>query len=169
MSRELKFRAWDGMNMYDHVLPFQWDFVLNAMAHKCVASTGPGLLGSVGDTALFEIEGYRFKEIMEFTGLKDDDDIDIYQDDIVAIEYDRSWEERERERETDTDQVQARRKAVGVVKWNEHSTGWILETKSPMSVNDRGTVMTSIIHGPDGSRKVLGNIHQHKHLLDGKV
>jgi uncharacterized phage protein (TIGR01671 family) len=108
--------------------------------------------------------GYTYKRD-QLTGLKDDDGVDIYEHDIVAIEYDRSREEIERERETDTDQEHARRKTSGVVKWNDHGTGWILETKSSMSVNDRGTVMTSIIHGPDGSRKILGNIWKNPELL----
>lgn len=93
---------------------------------------------------------------MEFTGLLDINGNEIYEGDIVRILYDTRSEFDGGDRRT--------RPAVGYVSWNDHSTGWVIICKSEMSVNEEGTVMTSITHGPWGEREVIGNIHQNPEL-----
>jgi hypothetical protein len=100
-------------------------------------------------TDWFEVDP---ETVGQFTGLLDRFAKEIFEKDIVAITYDRSFEDRENEEDH-------RSPAIGSVEWNPHGTGWIIETQSPMSVNERGTVMTSIIHGPDGFREVIGSTY----------
>lgn len=94
---------------------------------------------------------------MQFTTLLDKNGKEIYADDIVKISYDFIVDEEDNE--------VLRNYVTGVVSWNDHSTGWVIKCKSPMSVTPDGLVMTSIIHGPAVEREIIGNVHQNPELL----
>ena len=84
--REIKFRAWTKKNeMQYNVVPFQWDYVIDRMWHRCIESNGSGILGSDGTEAKFEVGGLAIEEgnIMQFTGLKDKKEQDLWEGDIV--------------------------------------------------------------------------------------
>jgi uncharacterized phage protein (TIGR01671 family) len=70
--------------MIYNVVPWQWDFCLTTMSHRCVAGGRP--FGG-GDEATFEIPGYAFKEINQFIGLSDKKGREIFTDDIIKIEH----------------------------------------------------------------------------------
>lgn len=159
--RTLKFRAFTREGkMINNVTPFTWDFCIGLMWHKCIASNGIGVLGSGGTEATFEVGGFSIVDghLMQFTGLHDKNKKEIYGGDIVSIKYDARTE--------DDDGTPLNYGAsIGFVDWDDHSTGWILRVKSVMSVVPEGTVMTSLIHGRNGEREVIGNIHQNPELL----
>jgi len=145
MNREIKFRAWDEENKTMHDLVGFLSFKEFTEIH-------------------YGASGYKIFQpnkivLLQYTSLKDKNDKEIYKGDIISIKYARSSEDIE-------NCVDNRTPCIGFVTWDEYSTGWIIETRSPLSSNGRGTVMTSIICNGDGEREVIGNIYEHKHLLE---
>lgn len=87
--RELKFRAWTkAKKMQYGIVPFQWDYCISTMSHKCIGSNGPGFLGSGGTEAKFEVSGYSIIDgvLMQFTGKCGFNKKDLYEGDIVFYE-----------------------------------------------------------------------------------
>lgn len=137
--REIKFRAWDDGRMFQ---------VKDGSDPQCSEyELLRKLFGMIREDAI----------VMQFTGLLDKNGREIYEGDHVKISYDIPEDENGNQK--------PRTYAYGTVVWDEHSTGWVIECKSRMSVNDRGTVMTSIIHGAHGEREVIGNIYQNQNPI----
>lgn len=90
-QREFKFRAWHEATkkMYYNIVPWQWDFVIDTMFHRCVESTGSGILGSGGISMKSEVPAVRFDVLMQLTDTKSYKDgivcpkPEIYEGDIV--------------------------------------------------------------------------------------
>lgn len=104
------------------------------------------------------------KTICQFTGLHDKNGKEIYQDDVIRILYS-DWASKDENDPRTLEQYLIDKSTVGYVAWDEHNTGWVVMVKSKYSVNDDGTVMSSIIHGTHGFREVIGNRFENPELL----
>ena len=162
--RELKFRAWDGEIMHYDIVPWQWDFVISRSWHKCEKSTGSGILGSGGKTGEFLVPGIYFKELMEFIGVKDKNNKDIYEDDIVV-----AWSEGVK----GTFRIKWRQEGspcwVLYPAWNSKKMWHIaatLHAPGKQFISVEGEISTTKKEGYfDDGLEVIGNIHQNPDLL----
>jgi hypothetical protein len=136
MKRERKDRAWDGEKMHYGVVPWQWDFVISLLWHRCERSTGSGFLGSGGKEADFLVPGIRFEELMDYTGLFDKNNKEIYEGDIVEVD----WQDP---------RYPVHNRAV---VWDSKNAGWLFEGGSPDI--DTSNYMA-----------VIGNIYENPELL----
>lgn len=86
MNREIKFRAWDGKRMY-YFDNHQFNLEYNDISGWNVYPNQPNYKGkyTTGESS----ESAEKFELMQFTGLKDKNGIDIYEGDIVNIPYNR--------------------------------------------------------------------------------
>jgi uncharacterized phage protein (TIGR01671 family) len=142
IPRILKFRAWNG--------------------HQIVLAVD---LSKGGMLLWLDVYDYP---LMQFTGLLDKNRKEIYEGDVVRILY-TDWPSQTPDESGNysmtIEEYKISRSVIGYVSWDDYGTGWVIRTKSKYSVNDEGTVMTSIIHGTHGEREVIGNIYENPELL----
>lgn len=72
MNREIKFRAWDGHKMYQNV----------DILDGCLYDRGKKVWEYVSDKLISED-----CEVMQFTGVKDKGDKDIYEGDVIDCNW----------------------------------------------------------------------------------
>ena len=134
MDREIKFRAWDKSDkeMYHNII--------NGIEFDD---------GSKYDFCRFlgnkEIGDYHEWVVMQYTGIKDIDGVDIYEGDIIDCECTENQKEQNGKRE---------------VVWNNSEMSW--GTYEGDSIKLLGLCMN---WGGFDTFRVLGNIHQNPDLL----
>lgn len=130
--REIKFRAWDGKNI-KNVL---W---INFNNDE---------LRLVNGVSWYYKGNLKNCELMQYTGLKDVDGVEIYEGDILLNCYDHFGEEKSY--------------IAGVVKWSEFEVdvqGAVCSTPL-IGFNIDGVALAT-----DEKYKVVGNIHESPDLL----
>lgn len=144
MSREIKFRAWNGKYM---VPAAYGDWVsFDGVHYEEAPASG---------SRNIEIKKVKGTVLMQFTGLLDVDGKEIYEDDILGCI---------------TDFFSGEIHTLGVVKWFPELCGFTIEAK--LFKDDEGytmTVYSTQENSAEGNkqlkRKVLGNIYENPELL----
>lgn len=154
MNREIKFRAWvkevyengelqyGGHMVYDiHSLNFtKVTNLMTGVTPIGISCFVPGLFyGHIEKLTLEEIE------LMEYTGLKDKHGVEIYEGDVIKTVY-------EDEEYGDIDEFV-------YVSWCEDGYWCVRE--------DERKLLGMLVSHNGGDFEVVGNIHEHPHLLEG--
>lgn len=127
--RDIKFRAWDkfGETMIT--------------SDELLVANSPYLKHSFVDT--------KKLKLMQYTGLKDVNGVEIYEGDIV--EFSSSWD-----------------KHVCTVSFNKCKFGFGIEIKGELGINDDCDLSSFMRGSGCNGYTVIGNIHQNPELLEQK-
>lgn len=127
MTREIKFRAWDKVDRI-------W----------CNYKIIDGRVYFLDtDTGLWYTK-YKDFDLMQYTGIKDINNVEIFEGDIVEMSKENSDF-----------------KEIGVVKFDENKASFLLITQD----NDYEYLGYDFSYYDKMSYKIIGNIYEHKDLL----
>lgn len=110
---------------------------------------------------LFQMIEVKPETVGQFIGRKDSEGVDIYDDDIISMDVYVSKEGESIENNDETTFLVPPKEdyILGWVAYNEKESGFFFCTES-----DDGVMYTEI----DEDATVMGNLHDHKYLLDNK-
>lgn len=138
--REIKFRAWDGEKMHYKLYELQTDDNYN-FTDVCIWPEGedcPTKLGCTHDKCNIQKQGlYNRVHLMQYTGLKDVNGVEIYEGDIIGYWGSKTWP----------------------IRYNTASLEWemyYIETSNRMSRLTKSALF---------NKAVVGNIYENPELL----
>ena len=128
MNREIKFRAWDNENRY---MITSKQGIFTALRNSMNITVQDNGYYNNGDLLKPNKEKYT---LMQYTGLKDKNGIEVYEGDKVMFDYE--W--------TEPDEI-------GVITWNKDTASFQIKGHIPSSSMKRLDKM-----------KVIGNIYENE-------
>lgn len=137
MAREIKFRAWDRINKIMTYNP------INAINFE-----GQILLN---DGKFYDIDKTDYI-LMQYTGLKDKNDKEVYEGDIIHFS-------KYNQKHNESDQ------GIGIVKFDEFDYLYGLRLEDCKQIKPKPSGFFRGL-GDLGSCEIIGNIYEHKYLLD---
>lgn len=139
MSREIKFRAWGG------------DYFKMCEVLVIAFDTKDVYIKYFGEALQDHIEEYvplAKLELMQYTGIKDDNGVDIFHRDLVKFND---------------------RTIIYEVIWDEYRVAWWLkDVKADKRERDSDTDSQQLLNNSWQQRVVIGNIYENPELLEGK-
>lgn len=153
--REIKFRAWDKHNKIMHtVMRVNWTDVVGVglVLHGVQTTT----LGPLDTEVGLHFQAYQI-ELIQYTGLRDKNGVEIYEGDIVARESYQRTKSGEWDKRIPESQRWTQKTTVEWGKWPDYAGGYAVEP---------GEFCGWCIDPEDLSYiEVIGNIYENPELL----
>ena len=161
MTREIKFRAWGTNNEYQngkmiYLKDIDNNFLLNLNGDILVSKH----VRDVDYSIVWGRIGWNNLELMQYTGLKDKNGVEIYEGDILRHEFEIEGELIDGKKEFEI----YKNDEVGVCAYKEGMYGFISNDGKTESYPCR----CEYDEGLEYTFEVIGNIHQNKDLLTQK-